>query len=130
MNFKITNQTDFDNRKLLDKEIKQAWIEALRSGKYEQGKGQLCYNDKYCCLGVLAHINGKLIGEESSKYILDSYDNPNSYILPEKITTEWNINECGNFQGFTIDDTNTLANLNDDKNFTFEQIAEVIELYF
>ena len=34
-------------------EIKQLWINALRSGKYQQGTGCLRKEDKYCCLGVL-----------------------------------------------------------------------------
>jgi len=38
------------------------WVEALRSGEYEQGKGILCMDDeisgdwKYCCLGVACDI--------------------------------------------------------------------------
>lgn len=35
-------------------EFKKKWLEALRSGKYEQGKGELFYEGKYCCLGVAA----------------------------------------------------------------------------
>jgi hypothetical protein len=30
-----------------------AWLAALRSGKYKQGRGQLQHSGKYCCLGVL-----------------------------------------------------------------------------
>lgn len=37
-------------------EIKKRWIEALRSGKYNQGKGYLCKDDSYCCLGVLCEL--------------------------------------------------------------------------
>ncbi len=42
---------------------RQLWINALRSGKYRQGKEVLCQlnpsgNDKYCCLGVAAEILG------------------------------------------------------------------------
>jgi hypothetical protein len=38
--------------------LKTRWLEDLRSGKYEQGEGQLISQDdgeppKYCCLGVL-----------------------------------------------------------------------------
>lgn len=51
----------------MDAELKNAWIEALRSGEYEQGRKQLRYvavgndndNDdapRYCCLGVLADL--------------------------------------------------------------------------
>lgn len=42
------------------------WIAALRSGKYEQGRGLLCSRaGKYCCLGVYAEINGLFIGVDS-----------------------------------------------------------------
>ena len=38
-------------------EIKDLWIEALESGKYEKGKGTLRgADDSYCCLGVLCDI--------------------------------------------------------------------------
>ena len=35
-----------------------AWVAALRSGNYKQGRGQLRVNDEYCCLGVLCTIQG------------------------------------------------------------------------
>lgn len=36
-------------------DLKKQWVEALRSGKYEQGRGVLRNNEgQYCCLGVLA----------------------------------------------------------------------------
>ena len=36
------------------------WLEALESGKYKQGHGQLYNdaNDSYCCLGVGCHLAG------------------------------------------------------------------------
>jgi hypothetical protein len=37
--------------------IKQQWLDALRSGKYDQGKG--CLQDsrgRFCCLGVLTDL--------------------------------------------------------------------------
>lgn len=42
----------------MDKELKAKWIEALRSGQYKQGKGQLrdTPSDTYCCLGVLLTV--------------------------------------------------------------------------
>jgi hypothetical protein len=38
---------------------KQAWIDALRSGRFEQGRDNLCNieTNEYCCLGVYAEIN-------------------------------------------------------------------------
>ncbi len=44
------------------KDLLTKWIAALRSGKYEQGKGKLkrtCNGEtSYCCLGVLCEIAG------------------------------------------------------------------------
>lgn len=45
-------------------ELKQQWLEALRSGKYEQGQSNLCsisYRGgfEHCCLGVLAEVYGR-----------------------------------------------------------------------
>jgi hypothetical protein len=48
----------------MDQQIKEQWVEALRSGRYNQGQGCLRThihgddesNDKFCCLGVLADI--------------------------------------------------------------------------
>ena len=40
---------------------REQWIEALRSGKYEQAKGILRDvddNNKFCCLGVACEISG------------------------------------------------------------------------
>lgn len=43
----------------MNKEIKSKWVEALRSGKYEQAKGMLrTQNGKFCCYGVLCEITG------------------------------------------------------------------------
>jgi len=38
------------------KEIAERWIEALKSGKYEQGKMYLRRWGQYCCLGVLCDL--------------------------------------------------------------------------
>lgn len=34
------------------------WVQALRSGEYEQGQDYLCRGGKFCCLGVLCEIQG------------------------------------------------------------------------
>ena len=43
----------------MKKEIADKWVEALRSGKYKQGKSALKKDDSFCCLGVLCDIIGK-----------------------------------------------------------------------
>lgn len=40
----------------MKQEIMEKWVEALRSGRYEQGRGRLRRGDKYCCLGVLCEV--------------------------------------------------------------------------
>jgi len=39
-------------------EHRKQWAEALRSGKYEQGRNVLRKGDKFCCLGVACDISG------------------------------------------------------------------------
>jgi hypothetical protein len=45
----------------MNKRVKKLWLKALRSGKYKQGRLQLCRlnNDgskRHCCLGVLEEV--------------------------------------------------------------------------
>lgn len=45
----------------MNKEIKDRWTAALRSGDYKQGQGALCavqegQPDEFCCLGVLCDL--------------------------------------------------------------------------
>lgn len=37
-------------------ELKQRWVDALRSGDYQQGQSYLANNGSYCCLGVLCEV--------------------------------------------------------------------------
>jgi hypothetical protein len=51
-----TNTTTYPK---LDPEFKAKWAEALRSGKYKQGQGELLTElNEYCCLGVAAMVLG------------------------------------------------------------------------
>lgn len=47
----------------MNPEVKTEWLEALRSGEYKQGRGQLCRKTdsgtELCCLGVLSEIATK-----------------------------------------------------------------------
>lgn len=86
----------------------QEWTAALRSGKYKQGKGWLYKDDKYCCLGVYADLNdiATEIGGNELAY------------LP---ALEWEKLDM------PIKQSN-LSALNDGREFTFNQIADVIEV--
>ena len=51
----------------MDAELKAKWLEALRSGRYSRGTGQLretvCGVTRHCALGVLAEEAGVLHGD-------------------------------------------------------------------
>lgn len=98
-------------------EFKQAWLEALRSGKYEQGFGQLYENGKYCCLGVGAAVANELhiVLEEGylhhpKKNTVLYYGGPNDCI-PTGLMLHLSI-------------------ANDRKRLTFPEIADIIEEKF
>jgi hypothetical protein len=40
----------------MDAELKRKWVEALRSGKYQQTRYRMRDRDKFCCLGVLCDL--------------------------------------------------------------------------
>jgi len=42
----------------MNKELRDKWVKALRSGDYEQGTQALFNSGAYCCLGVLCEIQG------------------------------------------------------------------------
>ena len=48
----------------LNKRNLRAWLAALRSGKYRQGRGALrTVDNTYCCLGVAAKVCPKTLGQ-------------------------------------------------------------------
>lgn len=46
----------------------QKWLDALRSGEYEQGRGFLELKGNYCCLGVAAAVVGIPTDESGENY--------------------------------------------------------------
>jgi hypothetical protein len=116
-------------------EIKQRWVEALRSGQYRQGTGALRAHGHYCCLGVLCDL---AIQDE----VLPGWEHFNSEgcdttdplawqgdFLPERVR-DWaglsNVNprvedpeEEGEDVGLSI--------VNDERQCSFSRIANIIE---
>lgn len=108
---------------------KEQWINALRSGEYKQGKKMLhnVEENTFCCLGVLCKISGL------------NY-NPKSPCVPQNVIMWSELNlvqpevpladipEIKNkFEYWT--NTIKLAHLNDEENFSFTQIADLVEKY-
>lgn len=103
----------------MNQRIKAAWLEALRSGKYQQGIKYLrTADDKYCCLGVLCDISGK------GDWLPTKYDLSRPYMKeywlgqpPSDVIDEADL---------TIIHCDQLAAMNDSGK-TFEEIAQYIE---
>jgi hypothetical protein len=129
--------------------IKQQWIDALLSGKYQQGKGYLQNEGKFCCLGVLCElaVNAKIIPPATnSEYNddnggplvytnpLDVWDVANTKILPRVVATWAGLEQQNPHVPRQIDHATgrtaqTMAELND-AGKTFEEIAMLINLNF
>ena len=100
----------------MKEEIKDKWVEALRSGKYKQCKGRLQKKDGYCCLGVLCDISGIPFDV--------------GYTLPDNIKN-WSgmVTHDGTYRCKDLVYLKSLVILNDgrNENKNFNEIADVIE---
>ena len=123
----------------MNKEVKQQWVAALRSGEYKQGKNALRRqyegeDAEFCCLGVLCDLAVKA-GVVKAHQVDGAHtgygENKNTALLPVEVQ-EWSgVNEAGEFK--TGDEPfmrDALTAYNDFLGKTFNQIADVIEEHF
>jgi hypothetical protein len=102
---------------------KYEWIDALLSGKYEQGHHQLKRDSLrggsayYCCLGVLCEIKNNLA--KRSDYSNNWYSEGGTEDMPSDAFMD--------DIGLEHDDANQLAKLNDSEGWTFPEIAQWIQ---
>jgi hypothetical protein len=99
-------------------DLKTKWIEALRSGEYEQGQSFLREGDKFCCLGVLCDLKEPANWRRSG----DSYDyvvgsDASMGLLPFSLKAETGIN--GQIES-------EIVGMNDEGK-SFSEIADWIE---
>jgi len=107
-------------------EIVKAWVAALLSGEYKQGKFYLRHEDKYCCLGVLCELAVKAGVIVPGKPSLGSADKVTVYVgetktLPREVA--WWAGVGANPQMSSTG--HTLGYLNDN-GMKFPDIAELI----
>ena len=119
--------------------VKAQWVEALRSGEYQQGRNQLRKGDEFCCLGVLCDLAVKAgvglnVEEGPEDYLYDGETGS----LPRAVR-EW----AGLDSNSPVTDAGALIVLNDGEHqdcdpdeceevaapWTFQQIADVIEAH-
>ena len=123
----------------MNKEVKEKWITALRSGEYKQGREALKRTDnEFCCLGVLCDLYIKETGigrwvNDKSTYVDFWIGDKYSGAMPLEEVKDW----AGlSNKGMNIHTTDvllynnfprTLAGLNDTQRLSFLQIADIIE---
>jgi hypothetical protein len=115
----------------MNDELKQKWIDALRSGEYAQGIGKLCSmlpggTFEHCCLGVLAEIAGVHRFALLEKDRLDM-------LMRQDLVGPWNSRSSDEDEYYSPGDEDThtttqrrLAAMNDNE-VSFREIADYIE---
>lgn len=110
-------------------EHRKAWLEALRSGNYPQARDQLFDGDGYCCLGVACTVLGlEPVDYDGQSFAYAFGDEKNPVTLPYEGQVWLGLN-TGNPAVAFPDGYQSLATLNDDGTWSFEDIADAIEEY-
>ena len=110
-------------------EVAKQWVNALRSGKFTQGKGALADHarEKYCCLGVLCEIaiqNGIKVKRLRAETLDEtSYDDCAAFPPPPIMAWAGLRTENVQLRGAPYD---SLIGMNDGGG-SFEEIADLIE---
>lgn len=111
----------------------QAWLVALRSGKYSQAKQRLKRTTKkadgkkevsYCCLGVACVVANETGAAKVSQRYIDS-----EFGLPQQAQKLLGINSTGDFNEpifYAGEQYESLAYLND-QGVSFKRLARIIE---
>lgn len=118
----------------MDPEIKALWLEALRSGEYKQGEGNLCRLvdgvERHCCLGVLSelypNVQKRSIGNGIFALLPEGDGSESATHLPHMVIATW----AGIDESYSVQEDDgrwtTLYSMND-RGYSFETIANVIE---
>jgi hypothetical protein len=119
-----------------NKENVRKWVDALRSGKYGQTQGFLRRDDRFCCLGVACEVameNGVAVSafprdDSYGGNGVWAYGGEGLVALPPWSVVEWLGLDEENPK--LTDEGRHAAELNDEDDWTFEQIADAIEKKF
>lgn len=120
---------------------KKKWVEALRSGKYQQGRGWLQDRENnFCCLGVLTDIVNKELNigfwepgfriTGTPLMVFHPQGNEAGYaVLPPKVQQITELNSSNPEVEHATDGVHSIAYFNDNK-LDFKSIADLIEEQF
>ena len=104
------------------KQNRNKWIAALRSGDYRQATGSLRLNDSFCCLGVACDISGLGTWIDHDTFRVSGRGDMALGCLPPAVAQWLGLHSAtGEFN-----DAESLAHYNDD-GASFEEIAQMIE---
>lgn len=125
-------------KKYTPEEIKahrEEWVAALRSGKYKQTRGKLkSRNGAYCCLGVACTLVPDLVvAYRGGTYYFGGEAGYEDATLPDEVA-EWLGVDTTHSDVFLEspvtqgdETTQSLIHMNDNFEWSFEQIADAIE---
>ena len=104
----------------------QKWIDALRSGKFEQTTGALNDDGRFCCLGVACEVaieNGIKVKKETHDDGITAYDGDDGTLPPSVMEWLGLEDRDGSFDAAC----SSLTYINDTLNKNFLEIADHIE---
>jgi hypothetical protein len=110
----------------MNPEIKQKWIDALRSGKYNQTKSNLKSKNGFCSLGVLVDLYLLEKNLDWKLYVDHSEFNGRDSHLYNRVITWYDVIIWANGSNY-FDVCNLLIKMNDQEEKTFQEIADFIE---
>ena len=101
----------------------QKWADALRSKKFKQGKHKLESEEGFCCLGVACKVF-------TPEHLQTKSNNKLLGVMPyyQQYAPEWLKN--GVLNDFDAKIGQHFPKLNDDLDYTFDEIADLIELVY
>lgn len=113
----------------MKEKVKKLWLEALRSGKYKQTKRVLKNEEGYCCLGVLCDLHRKVTKTKGNVWTKDNYYLGSNSCLSKEVRHWAGFDKYSNT---SIDikiggEITNLADINDNRDRSFKQIADIIE---
>jgi hypothetical protein len=111
----------------MNPEIKANWLEALRSGKYRQGRSRLksIGGDRFCCLGVLVQVQKSDVDWKSHA----AFSGPDTDDFHSELQSR-SYAPADFSAGLDYQNQRDLAYMNDSKGMTFGEIADFIEQNF
>lgn len=116
----------------MNKQYADKWVEALRSGKYQQTTRVLRRGDSFCCLGVLCDVVDPTKWKKWESFSTHT-DNSIGY-LPEPLMKEVQIKSIGGSlpEIVTFNKSHAAGSLTamNDNGASFQQIADAIEKYW